>query len=354
MAALVTHQLCPTNLGTLIILPLFLYKCKPFYVFFHSIESFKSTFITYLLSHTIHTMASITTSTQQERIFVLGGTGTVGQIVTRNLLSKKVPVTLYVRNPAKAAALFSTDPNLNIVQGGDYSDLAPLSASLPGHTRLFLLVSDLARMPLYKENIAKQAYASGIKQIVDISCSFFNAAWRENYISYQHELAERAILAIPNRGYAVSLRPTYFMSNMIVHYRPGHDHFADFLAPDSPRSWVSPNDIADVAVEILTDPDLEKHADAAYELTSDVATPTQLMDILSHASGRSIAYKQITSLERYNALKDNVPWPFQGIYALATQVETSAKVSNGITILLGREPESLEAYFAANKQSLVE
>jgi uncharacterized protein YbjT (DUF2867 family) len=299
-------------------------------------------------------MSSTTTSTQQERIFVLGGTGTVGQIVTRSLLSKKVPVTLYVRSPAKAATLFSSDPNLNIVQGGDYTDLALLSAALPGHTRLFLLVTDLARLPLYKENIAKQAYASGIKQIVDLSCSFFNAAWRENYVSYQHELAERAILSIPNRGYAVSLRPTYFMSNMIVHYRPGHDSFSDFLAPDSPRSWVSPNDIAEVAVAILTDPDMEKHADGAYELTSDVATPARLMEILSHASGRPIAYKQITSLERYNALKDNLPWPFQGIFALATQVETSAKVTTGISILLGREPETLEAYFAANKQGLIE
>ncbi|KAI8331012.1 hypothetical protein BC941DRAFT_439524 [Chlamydoabsidia padenii] len=303
-------------------------------------------------------MASSTTSTQ-ERIFLLGATGTVGQIVARKLALKKVPLTVYVRNPDKASTLFSNikqpgnDTNFGIVKGGDYTDLTSLKAALPGHTRLFLLVKDLARMPEYKENIAKLAYAAGIKQIVDVSCSFFGGPWRDNYITYQHELAERAILAIPNRGRAVSLRPTFFMSNMIVHYRPSHDHFADFLPPDSPRSWVSPNDIADVAVAVLTEPDLDKHGDCAYELTSDVATPTRLAEILSKASGRPITYRQITSLERYNVLKDSVPWPFRGVFDLATLTEANPHVSLGIPILLGREPESLDAYFSANKQDLL-
>ncbi|ORZ19377.1 hypothetical protein BCR42DRAFT_489329 [Absidia repens] len=292
-------------------------------------------------------------STTDERVFVLGATGNVGSKIVKELLAKNVAVTVYVRDQEKAAKVFANQTNsLTIVQG-DYDDLSPLENALPGHTRMFLMVFGVSRMVATKTKIATLAYAAGVKQIVDLSCSTFNASWRNNIISQVHLDSETAMLAIPNRGYVVSLRPSRFMSNMINSNPPGFEHFEDFLDPDSPQSWISPNDIADVAAVVLTG-NIEDHEDSAYELTSQVATPTEVAQVLTRVTGRTITYKQVSALERFNTLKVKMAnvFPLSFIYAFATMIEINPHVSLGISILLGREPDSLDDYFARNKHAL--
>lgn len=48
---------------------------------------------------------------------VLGATGSIGYAVTANLLARQLPVTILVRNRAKAEALFPNAPTLTIVEG---------------------------------------------------------------------------------------------------------------------------------------------------------------------------------------------------------------------------------------------
>lgn len=57
---------------------------------------------------------------------VLGGTGSIGYAVTANLLARHLPVTILVRNRAKATALFPSAPTLTIVEG-DAQDAALLN-----------------------------------------------------------------------------------------------------------------------------------------------------------------------------------------------------------------------------------
>jgi nucleoside-diphosphate-sugar epimerase len=72
----------------------------------------------------------------QSRILVLGGTGSLGYAVTRNFLAAGYHVTLLVRNPAKAEALFGAHPNLRL-EPGDAQDLARLRAVSRGHAVIF-------------------------------------------------------------------------------------------------------------------------------------------------------------------------------------------------------------------------
>ncbi|ORZ04479.1 hypothetical protein BCR42DRAFT_429159 [Absidia repens] len=292
-------------------------------------------------------------STINERVFVLGATGNIGSKVVTELLAKNIAVTIYVRDQDKAAKVFANQiGSLTIVEGG-YDDLSAMEKALPGHTRMFLMVYGHTRMVATKTEIATLAFAAGVKQIVDLSCTTFNASWRNNAISQVHLDAEEAMLKIPNRGYVVSLRPSRFMSNMVYLTPSGFTQFEDFLEPDSPQSWISPNDIADVAAVVLAG-NIEDHEDSAYELTSQVATPTELAEALTHAAGRTITYKQVTPLERFNTLKVTMAnlFPVSAIYAFASMIEINPHVSLGISILLGREPESLDAYFARNKHAL--
>lgn len=59
-------------------------------------------------------------------ILVLGATGSIGYAVTANLLLRRLPVTILVRNRAKASALFTEASTLTIVEG-DVQDAALLN-----------------------------------------------------------------------------------------------------------------------------------------------------------------------------------------------------------------------------------
>ena len=68
-------------------------------------------------------------------------------------------------------------------------------------------------MPTIKRAIATEAYAAGIKQVVDISSLAVTLPWRSSFLGNTHRLTEEAILAIPHRKNYMALRPTMFMTN---------------------------------------------------------------------------------------------------------------------------------------------
>lgn len=65
-------------------------------------------------------------NTTNPSVLVLGATGSIGYAVTANLLARLWPVTILVRNRAKAEALFTNAPTLTIVEG-DVQDAALLN-----------------------------------------------------------------------------------------------------------------------------------------------------------------------------------------------------------------------------------
>ncbi|GAB3554003.1 NAD(P)H-binding protein [Spirosoma fluminis] len=67
---------------------------------------------------------------------VLGATGSIGYAVTQNLLARRLPVTILVRNRAKAEALFPNAATLTIVEG-DVQDVAGLKTTAVGKTHIF-------------------------------------------------------------------------------------------------------------------------------------------------------------------------------------------------------------------------
>lgn len=67
---------------------------------------------------------------------VLGATGSIGYAVTANLLAHNLPVTILVRNRAKAEALFQHQTKLTIVEG-DVQDAALLSRIAVGKDFIF-------------------------------------------------------------------------------------------------------------------------------------------------------------------------------------------------------------------------
>jgi len=288
-----------------------------------------------------------------ERVFFVGGTGSIGSKTVKGLLKKNIPVTLYARDPEKVATLFNKNSLVSVVQG-DYSDLSALKAGIQGHSRLFLLIHDLINFVRLKTEIAKIAYESGVKQIVDISSFTSARGWRTSGIATIHYEAERAIYDIPNRGRFVALRPGRFMSNChLLFDKPTPDgKLFDTAPPNHPQSWISANDISDIAALVLSE-DLLRHGDTVYELYSYVCTPTERAEILSRVTGRKITYHQISPVEQYHQIMKSGRVPHFIAYDLSCSAyDDAAYVSKGIEILLGRPPQTLEEYLIPHKDEI--
>ncbi|KAJ8659894.1 hypothetical protein O0I10_004487 [Lichtheimia ornata] len=283
-----------------------------------------------------------------ERVFVIGGTGNIGERVVRQLLENNVQVTLYTRSPTKAQAMF---PNATIVQG-DYEDLQPLGRALEGHTRLFLLIVDYGCMGRLKGAISSMAYRADIRQVVDISSLAVTLPWRSSFLGHAHRQGEEAILANPNRqGYYVALRPSMFMSNHLwidVHTIKKQNVLRHTAEPDELEGWISPNDIADLAARVLLEP-MEKHGDAVYEMNGCVLTPKERAAAFSRVLGREITYEQITPQEKYNFMTQTMGIPHLMALDLVALFKGVNKQSMCLPILLGKEPESFEEYLKQHK-----
>ncbi|KAG1050194.1 hypothetical protein G6F43_007513 [Rhizopus delemar] len=287
-----------------------------------------------------------------ERVFIVGGTGNVGAKTVRELIDKKIPVTLYARTPEKVHGMFKSEL-VKVVQG-DYEDLSPLKEGLRGHTRLFLLIADLKKMVEYKKQIALWAYEAGVQQVVDISSAWVSFPWRSTPIGTLHYYSEKAIFDLPNRGSYVTLRPGRFMSNLMLFDGPQGDRVLDVLEADAIQGWISPNDIGAVAAVVLSE-EVEKHHDAVYELSGDLATPAQRTDYLSRAVGRPLTYQKITAAEKYDRIMSTGYFKHTFAYCLAASATTvdmqHLHITDGIEILLRRKPETLEQYILANKDA---
>ncbi|CDS12597.1 hypothetical protein LRAMOSA04783 [Lichtheimia ramosa] len=298
-------------------------------------------------------------SDNKERIFLVGGTGNVGRPLVRELLAQGIPVTLYTRTPDRAKALFQDISKplqlLTIIQG-NYQELTTFEQAIQGHQRLFLLVDDLLNMASIVDSIASKAFSAGIQQIVHVSSAIAAERWRSTSVAVQHYLAEEAIFQLVRKQHQdkhyVTLRPQRFMSNLkndiLSIIKQGV--IIDTMPKDQKQGWISPNDLARVAAQVLQDP-IQKHGNAVYDTVGDSLTLEERADICSNILQRPVTYKQTTPENKYQMLSQHAPHVIA--YELSTfQGFDNEKVSPGLSILLGREPERLDAWLFANKAQL--
>ncbi|CAO3693635.1 unnamed protein product [Rhizopus stolonifer] len=287
-----------------------------------------------------------------ERVFIIGGTGNVGSRAVNDLLLKEIPVTLYARNPEKAKSLFNHHPLVSTVQG-DYDDFSNLKDQLKGHGRLLLLIGDLERYVALKREIATCAYGAGIAQIVDISSLDASFPSRATLSGDIHRLGEEAMLDVANRGYLVILRPGRFMSNLLSFSRPFGDVVLDTVDGEELMGWISPDDIGAVAALVLSE-DLEKHKDAVYELNGDAVSPLELARIFSEACGRPFGCKKAKASDLYKAMIQ-AGHSHLLAYGYSTRLASVNNwlpgVTDGMEILLGRNPETLREFVFRYKDS---
>ncbi len=215
-------------------------------------------------------------------VLVIGGTGTVGSLVVKTLLDRKLDVTVLTRSPEHAETL----PKGVQHKVGDLLDPNTVRSVFQGFESVFMLnpvSTSETSQGLFGVNGARMA---GVKRMVYMSVHLADKA---NYLPhFGSKIPVENALKSSGMEYTI-LRPNNFFQN---------DYwFKDVLLQHNvyPQpigsiglSRIDARDIAEVAATALTE---SGHHGETYNLVGpDVLTGTQTAEIWSKALGKPIQY----------------------------------------------------------------
>ena len=226
-------------------------------------------------------MTTENTETTPQTILILGGTGKTGSRVAKRLAERGL-----------TARVASRSGNVRF----DWDDSSAWPAALEGVDALYITYyPDLAspRAAARIRDLARLAAASGVRRVVLISgrgepqCHAGEDAVRES--------------GIP----CTILRCAFFAQNFSEGYLRDQVLSGElaFPAGDVAEPFVDLDDVADVAVEALTDP---KHEGKIYELTGPrLLTFGDACSEITRASGHQVRYVSV-SLDSYREVLSTV------------------------------------------------
>ena len=307
---------------------------------------------------------------------ITGATGEIGSRVAVLMSSLGLAQRLIVRDPSRAPRL----PGAEIIQASSYGDAAAMRRALSGIDALFLVsardrfgVAHLSAKnhttpPPYNRleqqiTAVDAASAAGVNHIIYLSV--MNAAPNATFIlAHDHFHTEEHIRA---SGMAFTfLRASLYMDN--VPQCVSADDVIRAPAGEGRAAWVTRDDIADVAVAVLTG---AVHAGRTYDVTGPEAlTMAETAEQLSVAVKRKIIYEAQTSrearttrstsrLEKYEAERrmltghglDDYEVEVFVTHFLQIAAGDLADVSDTVPELAGHPAQSLAEYLQQHPES---
>jgi len=276
-------------------------------------------------------------------IGVTGSTGQLGGRVATRLAALGQPQRLLVRNLARAPQL----PGAEVVQAS-YEDGPSMMAGLSGVQTLFL-VSGYGPTRLEQHYSAiDAAVTAGVERIVYTSflatapqATFTHA--REHYLTEQH-------IRATGRGYTF-LRPSFYLDRAPLWF--SSEGVVQGPAGNGTISWVSRDDLADVAVSVLT---TTWHDGASYDITGAQAlTLAEAAEQFSRATGLPASYQPETLEEaRASRAKFNpTDWELEAWVSTYVAIATGemSVVSHTVQALTGHAPQTLADYVRRHPES---
>jgi uncharacterized protein YbjT (DUF2867 family) len=280
-------------------------------------------------------------------IAVTGCTGALGGRVAQRLGGAGGgPLRLVARDPGRLPDV----PGAEVALTPGYHDRDEMAAAFAGATTVFLVSARESPNRLEEHlNAVNAAAEAGAQRIV--YTSFLGAAPDCTFtLGRQHYATEQHIKAS-------GLAWTFLRDSMYLDYVPylaGADGVIAGPAGDGRCAWVARDDIADVAVKVLSEPG--RHDGQSYDLTGPEArTFTDAAAALSKASGREVRYVDETEAEAY-ASRAHYGAPAFEVEGWVTSYQAVANgeldvVTETVPLLAGRPAQSLEAFLAANPQT---
>lgn len=259
---------------------------------------------------------------------VLGATGKTGRRVAARLRLRDMPVRLASRS--------SPTPF-------DWSEPGGWDSALQGVTAIYV-VAPTVPGPVH-EFVARAA-AVGVQHLVLLSGHGADT-WAESAFGLDMRSAEDAV-----RSSALAwtvLRASNFQQNFSEELWHSPLVAGELALPAGavPEPFIDLEDVADVAVAVLTEPD--RYSGRVYELTGPRAiTFPEAVEMISRASGLPITYKQISPAEYTGALMEEGMGEDDArhLAAMFVMMERGliAETTDELASVLARAPRSFEDY----------
>jgi NAD(P)H dehydrogenase (quinone) len=275
---------------------------------------------------------------------VTGSTGAVGGRVATSLADRGRAQCLIVRDPARAPRL----PDTEVVQA-EYRDGPAMRRALEGvHTLFMVSGSESFDRVLEHTTAIDAAVAAGVQRIVYLS--FLRAApdatftfVRDHYHTEEHIRSTGLPYTFNRSSLYLDFIPSMAWDDGAIRGPGGHGRVA----------WVSRDDVADVAVAVLTG---SGHDGKTYDVTgSEAITLQETAEQLSLVTGRPIRYEEET-LEEARASRSGFgapDWEVEGwitTYAAIAAGELDL-VSDTVLSLTGHAPQSIPDYLRRHPES---
>lgn len=282
--------------------------------------------------------------TDQKPIAVTGAAGGVGGRVAARLADAGILQRLVVRDASRAPKLPGTE-----VRQAEYADGDAMKHALSGAGALFLVSGREVQDRLEQHKTAVDAaVAAGIGRIVYLS--FLAAAPQATFtLARQHFNTEEHIRAKD--------LPFTFLRDSLYLEVPSHMPFPDGVirgpAGNGRVAWVARDDVADVAVAVLTG---AGHDEKTYDVTGPEAlTMAETVERMSKVIGTEISYQNQTMEEaRASRSVYGAPdWEVEGWITSYAAIATGEMdvVSDTQKTLTGHHPQTLEEFLERNPAS---
>jgi len=278
-------------------------------------------------------------------IVIMGATGTIGSALLERLVDLGVPARALSREPEKLRDQIGEKGRSTIeVASADASDPESLRGAFAGGSQLFLAMSNSPRQIELETSIIQIAVEAGIKHIVKISSPAFEKSSPVAVAGWHREIEK----TLNESGITHTvLRPYAFMQNLLrlVPTVTTQDIFFGSMG-DSPCNFIDCRDIADVAAEVLTNPEVSGQI---YTLTGpEIFSYPQIASKLSALLARPIRYINMEPQLLLSNLIEHghmPPWLANHVVEIQTMsTVVPEKPNDTVKRLLGREPRKIDAF----------
>ncbi|AQW54639.1 NAD(P)H-binding protein [Streptomyces violaceusniger] len=259
---------------------------------------------------------------------VLGATGKTGRRILARLRLHGTPVRAASRSSRTRF---------------DWSDPGGWDAALRGIAVAYVVAP---RVPGPVHEFVARAEAAGVRRLVLLS-GRGSDTWGDSTFGLDMRSAEDAV-----RGSALEwtvLRPSNFAQNFDedVFQAPLAAGELALPAGTVPEPFIDAEDVADAAAAVLTETD--RHAGRIYELTGPRAlTFGEAVELISRASGRPLAYRQVSPAEYTAALVEEGVGEEDAHHVAEMFVLMErgllAGTTDDLATVLGRAPRTFEDY----------
>ena len=279
-----------------------------------------------------------------------GSHGATGNHVARQLLARGLSVRAFVRQAdARAEELSELGAEIAV---GDLHNVKDVHAALDGVQRAYFTYPVAERLLEASTIFVSAGKQTGLQSMVNMS-QITARADHASPAARQHWLAERVL---DWSGIGVThLRPPFFLENLFNVAAPTVGAESKIYLPYGlgRHAPIAAEDIARVAVGILTDPD--PHRGRTYVPTGPASlTMAQQASIFAHVLGRETEYVEI-SVEAWRETLSRVPVMTPYLIEHLARVAESHQhgdfdaVTDVVKTIGGASPKSLETFIRQNQ-----